>query len=106
MNYQKFIAIGNAATSAQMRKSKSGDLIFAAFQMAVTGLKDHTMFFPVVIFGKQGEAIVKYITKGRHVLVEGRVDLNNNRFNVIADRVMLGSAPQAQKSEEKKVDTK
>jgi len=40
------------------------------------------------------------------MVVEGRVELNNNRFNVIADRVVLGSSPQAQKPEGKTENTK
>jgi len=47
-------------------------------------------FFPVLVFGDYGETVAKYVTKGRQVLVDGRVQVSDNgRFRVIADRVFL-----------------
>ena len=46
----------------------------------------------------------KYITKGRQVLVEGRVETSEKgRFNVIAVRVVFGlpSVTKTQKTDEK-----
>ena len=41
-------------------------------------------FFPVTVFGKLAESIAKYITKGREVLVEGRVSVGEKGyFNII-----------------------
>ena len=35
-----------------------------------------------------------YIAKGRQVLIEGHIEPSNmGRFNIVADRVVLGSAP-------------
>jgi len=40
------------------------------------------------MFGKQGEAVAEYINKGRLILLEGQIKVNEKiRFNVIADRV-------------------
>jgi hypothetical protein len=41
------------------------------------------------------------VTKGRQVLVDGRVQVSDNdRFRVIADRVRFGSEPTAAKDSE------
>ena len=95
MNYQKLVLVGNASTNAQLRKSKKGDISFASFGVGVSNSKERTSFFPVVVFGQSGEALVSQITKGRQILVEGRIEVNQGHFNVIADRIVLGVLPQA-----------
>ena len=96
MNYQKLIIAGNSAGDAERRKSKDGETTFTTFDVGVSDAKDKTTFFPVVVFGKHGEAVAKYVTKGRHVLVDGRIQVNDKRyFKVIADRVQFGSEPVA-----------
>ena len=67
MNYQKLIIVGNATRDAQPRQSKDGEKTFTTFDVGVGDGKDKTTYFPVVVFGKQGEAVAKYVTKGRHV---------------------------------------
>ena len=38
--------------------------------------------------------MAKYVTKGRHVLVDGRIQVNDKGyFNVVADRVQFGPEP-------------
>ena len=45
-----------------------------------------------MVFGKHGEAIADYITKGRQVLVEGRIEISaSGHHNVVADKVRLGT---------------
>ncbi len=102
MNYQKLIVAGNTTGDAQARKSKEGDVTFTTFSVAVNSGKDQATYFPVTAFGKTGEAAAQYLTKGRQVLVEGRIEVGENgRFNVIADRVVFGVAPATQKAEAK-----
>ena len=101
MNYQKIIVVGNATKDAQQRTSKDGESTFTTFDVGVSDAKDKTTFFPVVVFGKHGEAVAKYVTKGRHVLVDGRIQVNDKGyFNVVADRVQFGPEPAAEKAEE------
>lgn len=69
MNYQKLIIVGNATKDAQPRQSKDGEKTFSTFDVGVSDGKDKTTYFPVVVFGKQDEAVAKYVTKCRHVLV-------------------------------------
>ena len=91
MNYQKVILTGNATDDAQSKTSKSGDVSYATFDMGVRDAKNSTTFFPVVVFGRSSKAVAKYVTKGRLVLVEGRLEVNDkNRFSIVADMVRFG----------------
>lgn len=91
MNYQKLIVAGNITGDAKARTSKTGDVGFTTFSVAVNSGKNRVTFFPVTAFGKTGEAAAQYLTKGRQVLVEGRIELGEKgQFNVIADRVIFG----------------
>ena len=91
MNYQKLILVGNATRDAERRKSKKGDVSYTTFGVGVGDRNDRTTFFPVTVFGKHGEGVAPYITKGRSVLVEGRIEVSEQgRFNVVAYTVRLG----------------
>ena len=51
------------------------------------------------MFGEYGETVAKYVTKGRQVLVDGRVQVSDKgRCRVIANRVQFGSEPTATKN--------
>jgi single-stranded DNA-binding protein len=94
MNYQKIIIAGNATKDAKTWEAKSKQVNFTTFSVAVNKGKDKATFFPVTAFGKTGELAAQYITKGRQVLVEGRVETGEKgRFNLIADRIIFGFAP-------------
>ena len=91
MNYQKLIVAGNATDSAERKTSKKGDVTYTTFDVAVSDTKNQATYFPVVVFGESGEPVAKYVTKGRLVLVEGRLDVNEKgRFSIIADNVRFG----------------
>ena len=77
MNYQKLILVGNATEDAECHKAKQGDVIYTRFRVGVSGGKDRSTFFPIVVFGKNGEPVAKYVKKGRQVLVDGRVQVND-----------------------------
>ena len=107
MDYQKFIMIGNAVSDAKLQKSKKGDVTFATFSLGAKNTSDRTSFFPVVVFGKLGETLVTKITKGRKVFVDGHIETSSaGRFNVVAERVILGSLPKASKPVKKKEPNK
>jgi len=100
MDYQKIILVGNVTSDSQKRTSKSGDVSFVTFSLAVGDRKDQVNFFPVTVFGKLGEALLEHITKGRQVLVEGRVNVSEKgRFNIIADQIRLGAKPKEDQPE-------
>ena len=105
MNYQKLILVGNATNDAERRTSRDGNVAFTTFSVGVSRGKDTSTFFPVTVFGKHGQAVAEYITKGRQVLVEGRIEgRDKGRFVVVADRVILG-VPANKKSEAPKRKT-
>ncbi len=97
MNYQKIVIVGNATKDAEAREAKSGTA-YTRFAVAVGEAEGETSFFPVVVFGKAHEAVARYVTKGRQVLVEGRVTTGQGgRFRVVANRVVFGrQADQAE----------
>lgn len=99
MDYQRLILVGNATDDAQRLTSKKGDVTYTILSVGVSDSKDRTTFFPIIVFGKYGETVAKYVTKSRQVLVDGRVQVNDKgRFRVIADRVRFGSGPTATKN--------
>jgi single stranded DNA-binding protein len=94
MNYQKLIVVGNATRDAEHKTSRSGDVGYTIFRLAVSDSKERPVFFPITVFGKQAEVVAQYVTKGRQVLVEGRVEASESgRMSVIADRVVFGTSP-------------
>ena len=100
MNYQRVIVAGNATEDAQQRKAKKSNVAFVTFSIAVQTTKDQTTFFPVMVFGKYGDTVARYITRGRQLLVEGRIETRENgRFNLIADQVRFGPEPGKKDSE-------
>jgi single-strand DNA-binding protein len=91
MNYQKLILAGNVTGDAERRTSKNGDVEYTTFQMGVGDAKDQTTYFKVAVFGDQGEALADLITKGRLLLVEGRIKISDKgQVGVVADRIHLG----------------
>ncbi len=100
MNYQKLIIAGNATSDPEVKQAKQGDVTYTRLQVAVGGTKDRT-FFPVTVFGKLGELVAQYVTKGRQVLVEGRVSLSEKGyFGVIADKVVFGVGKRTTSNDE------
>ena len=98
MNYQKLVLVGNATKDAERRKSKKGNVAYTTFSVAVNERKDRPTFFPIAVFGKAAEPVATYVTKGRQVLIEGRIEIGNSgRFNVVADRVLFGAGIEISK---------
>ena len=107
MNYQKIILAGNATKDAEQKISKDGKVKFTTFRLGVANSKEKTTFFPITVFGKLGESVAEYITKGREVLVEGRVQIGDKGYcDVIADQIRFGAMPEekAKKSKSKNND--
>ncbi len=100
MNYQKITIVGNVTADPKQATSKKGDITYTTFSVGVNDGKERTVFFPIAAFGKLGESVSSYISKGREVLVEGRVRVSEKgRFGVVADRVVFGASPKETKAE-------
>jgi single-strand DNA-binding protein len=98
MNYNKVILAGNATGDAERRTSKKGDVAYTTFQMGVSDAKDQTTYFKIAVFGDHSEALAELITKGRLLLVEGRIKISDKgQVGVVADRVQLGPPSKASK---------
>ncbi len=80
----KVILVGNITRAIELKQSPSG------FAVAKTGIavnrkwrdkmsgenKEEVMFVDITIFGKSAEIANQYITKGKKVLIEGRLVLD------------------------------
>lgn len=108
-NLNRVFLIGNLTRDPELNYTPQGTAV-AKFSIAVNRqykgsdgeMKKQTDFFNIVVWGKTGETCKKYLTKGRPVFVEGR--LQNRSYEtqdkqkrtvteIIADNVQfLGSA--------------
>ncbi len=78
--YQKTIIVGNLGSSPELRFTPQGDPV-TSFGVAVNRRwtnregqpNEETTWFQVSVWGSQAEACCQYLTKGRLVLVEGRL---------------------------------
>lgn len=100
--YNKIILIGNLTRDPELRYTPQG-LAVASFALAVNSKikskeesREEVLFMDVVVFGKQGENVSQYLSKGRPALVEGRLverkwegkdGQQKKRMEVIADTV-------------------
>jgi hypothetical protein len=54
-----------------------------------------------------GESLVSHVTKSRKVLIEGHIEVSDvGRFNIVAERVILGALPKAPVTVKKPETTK
>ena len=75
MNYQKFIAIGNATDQAKVH-TPEGKKRYVDFTIAVNRSKDEADFFPVSVFDPLAETALK-IKNAQAVFVEGRLNIRS-----------------------------
>lgn len=112
--FNKIILIGNLTKDPELRYTPQGTAV-ASFRIAVNSkikqhgeLKDETLFIGVVVFGKQAESAGQYLSKGRSVLVEGRLQerswekdgQKHSRMEVVASSVRFLSKKTPSSSEE------
>jgi single-strand DNA-binding protein len=82
-SFNKVFLMGNLTRDPEVRVTPSG-ITICKFGMAVTrstrtadgSSREETLFIDIDSFGKQAELIGKYMTKGRSLLVEGRLRLD------------------------------
>lgn len=77
--YNKVILIGNLTKDPELRYTPGGTPV-TNLRLAVTSrykqsdeFKEETLFIDVVVFGRQAETCSQYLSKGRPVLAEGRL---------------------------------
>lgn len=106
----KCLLIGNLTRDPELKYTPRGTAV-CKFGLAVGRkfkgqdgqMQEQTTFFNVVVWGKTGESVAKYLAKGRSVFIEGRIEIRdyedkegNKRkaTEIVADQVQfLGSKP-------------
>ena len=106
MNLNKIFVLGNLTRDPESRALPSGQTV-ANFAVATnrvwndkSGQKQQdTQFHNVVVFGKMADICVKYLNKGKMVLVEGRIQTRSwdatdgtkkYRTEIVAEGIQLG----------------
>jgi single-strand DNA-binding protein len=82
MSFNKIIVVGNLGRDPELRYTPQGTPV-CNFSMATNERRkgpnaepqDITTWFKVTVWGKQAESVSRYLTKGRMVYVEGRLQM-------------------------------
>lgn len=112
-SFNKVILMGNLTRDPELRYTPKGTAI-AKIGLAVNRVwsneagekKDEVTFVDVDVFGRTAENVGQYMRKGRPILVEGRLKLDQwddkqtgqkrSRIGVVAESVQfLGSSPKS-----------
>lgn len=114
MSFSKITVIGNLGRDPELRYTPQGDAV-CDFSVAVNDRKrdkagefqDVTTWFKVTFWRKQAETASKYLTKGKSVYVEGRLQVeewndrdNNKRFSLVIQGTDLQFIGDARGSDE------
>lgn len=106
-SYNRVILMGNLTRDPELRYTPGGTAV-ANFGIAINRrfktedeVREEVDFFDIVVWGKQAENCSEYLSKGRSVLVEGRLQQNRwetsegqkrSKVEVVANTVQfLGS---------------
>ena len=92
---------GGVTRDAELRRTQQGDPVLS-FSVAVddrAGRDKRTIYFDVSLWGKRGEALAQYVTKGSRVAVSGDLSTREHDgktyLTVRADQVtLLGGGKQ------------
>jgi single-strand DNA-binding protein len=95
---------GRLTRDAELRQTPSGtsvtDIIVASNRIwsKDSDRQEEATFVDVTIWGRQAESLAQYLTKGRHVMLTGRLKLNKwetdegdrrSKLTVVAEKVNL-----------------
>ncbi len=111
MNLNKIFLIGNLTRDPEMRALPSGQQV-ATFGIATNRIwndkagKRQTAveYHNIVAFGRLAEIIKQYLSKGKMVFIEGRIQTRNweaqdgtkrNRTEIVVEQMQLGPRPPA-----------
>jgi len=107
--FNKVIFLGNLTRDPEMRNLPGGTPVCTlglasnrSFTTQNGEKKEDVCFIDVVVFGKPAESCGQYLTKGRQVLIEGRLqyrtwekdDRKHNKHEIVADRVQFIGGPK------------
>lgn len=113
--YNKVFLIGRVVNEPSLKYSQQGKAI-STFSIAVDRTNEETDFFEIVSFDKQAEIASKYLTKGRLIMIEGRIQTRTYEsqdgtkrkiYEIIAESFrMLDKKPDQERKEEMKLSKK
>ena len=107
-NINKVVISGNLGRDAELKSTRSG-LPVLGFSMCVNGRvkrgdgwEDEPNWVSVQMFGRRAESIARYLTKGTHVCVSGRLNENTwerdgqkrSKLEIVADEIEFTAARQ------------
>jgi single-strand DNA-binding protein len=113
VSVNRVILAGRLTRDPETRFTPAGTAV-TGFSLAVNRrykvnneVKEEVSFFDIVVFGKQGEKCAEYLSKGRPVLVEGRLKqrswetdgVKRSKVEVVADNVQFLGSPRAAAAE-------
>lgn len=102
----RVIVVGRLASDVELRYTP-GNVAVARFRIAVGGKQkadgtDNVSFFNVVVWNKQAELCSKFLSKGKQIAIDGRLEQRSweaqdgtkrNVVEIVAERIeFLGSA--------------
>lgn len=97
---------GNIGKTAETRTTQGGDSV-TSFNVAVedrAGKEKSTIWFTCSLWGRRGEALAQYLTKGSKVCVSGDLSIREHEgktyLQIRANDVsLMGGKPEAQREE-------
>ena len=108
-SFARVVVAGNLTRDPELRQTPSGTSV-CQFGVAVNrSYKDasgqwaeKTSFFDVVVWGGQGESCARFLSKGRQVAIDGRLEQRSydaqdgskrSKVEIIADNVVFQGTP-------------
>jgi len=83
-SFNKVILMGNLTRDPELRVTPKGTAVCqlglavnSSYKDKEGNTKEETTFVDIDVFGRQAEVIAKYMSKGRPILVEGRLKLDS-----------------------------
>ncbi|MDX9982299.1 MAG: single-stranded DNA-binding protein [Lentisphaeria bacterium] len=121
MSFNKVIMIGNLTRDPAMRYTSGGAAVCECglavnrkFSTAGGETREEVAFIDVTVWGKQGESLAQYMTKGSQVLVEGRIAQDTwedkqtgqkrSKLYVVAENVRFLGAPGGNRQDQDQGD--
>ncbi|MDF1850058.1 MAG: single-stranded DNA-binding protein [Verrucomicrobiales bacterium] len=117
-SYNRVTLVGNLTRDPELKKTKSGASLSElglALNRSWTNeqgqRQEEVTFVDVTVWGKTAENAAQYLSKGRSVLVEGRLQLdtwvdsqsgqNRSKLRVVAESLQFlgGNSPESQASQ-------
>ena len=97
---------GNIGKDAEVRSTQGGDKV-TGWTVAVedrTGKDKSTIWFDCTLWGKRGESLAQYLTKGSKVCVSGELSTREHNgktyLTIRAEQVtLMGGKPEGQREE-------